>query len=203
MRKLIIITTSAILTILLFFIIYLSIYGIKTDNFNTFINNKVKKYNSNLTLKLDDVFIKLNLTQASININSNNAILLNNNNLLKIFNIDINLNALKFIKKENSIKNIKIETSENSINDITSLLNSIDYDLSRFKFYSQIKKGLIKFKLDAEFDSIEDKIEFLQTHIIEYQNKVSKKLKSKVQSYELTDFPEYEGVLSILKYLEQ
>ena len=159
MRKLILTTTSVILTILLASIIYLSNYGIKTDNFNTFINNKVKDYNSNLTLKLDDVFIKLNLTQASFNINTENAILIANNNSLKILNIDINLNALKFIKKENSIKNIKIETSENSIKDLTSLLNSINYDLSRFIFYSQIKNGLIKFKLDTEFNSIEDKID--------------------------------------------
>ncbi len=158
MRKLILITISAILTILVVSIIYLSIYGIKTDNFNTLINNKVKEYNSNLTLNLDDVFIKLNLTQTSLNINTENAILLANNKSLKILNIDINLNALKFIKKENSIKNIKIETSENSLKDITSLLNSIDYDLSRFIFYSQIKKGLIKFKLNTEFNLIDEKI---------------------------------------------
>ncbi len=160
MRKLILTTTLAILTILLVSIIYLSIYGIKTDNFNTFINQKVKNYNSNLNLKLGDVFIKLNLTQASLNINTENAILLADNNSLKILNIDINLNALKFIKKENSIKNIKIETSENSIKDMTSLLNAIDYDLSRFIFYNRIKNGLIKFKLDTEFDPIEEKINF-------------------------------------------
>ena len=158
MRKLILTSTSAILTVILVSIIYLSIYGIKTDSFNTFINNKVKDYNSNLTLKIDDVFIKLNLTQASLNINTENAILIADNNSLKILNIDINLNALKFIKKENSIKNIKIETSENSIKDLTSLLNSINYDLPRFIFYSQIKNGLIKFKLDTEFNLIEEKI---------------------------------------------
>ena len=158
MRKLILISISAILTLLLVSIVYLSIYGIKTDNFNTFINKKVKEYNPKFTLNLDDVFIKLNPSHASININTENAILIADNNSLKIYKIDINLNALKFIKKENSIKNIKIETSENSIKGITSLLNSIEYDLSRFIFYSQIKKGLIKFKLNAEFDSIEDKI---------------------------------------------
>ena len=81
--------------------------------------------------------------------------MISNNNSFKILNIDINLNALQFIKKENSIKNIKIETSENSIKDLTSLLNSINYDLSRFIFYSQIKNGLIKFKLDTKFNSNE------------------------------------------------
>ena len=157
MRKLILTLTSVIITISLFSIIYLSIYGIKTDNFNTFINNKVKEYNSNLAIKLDDVFIKLNLTQASLNINTENALLIANNNSLKILNIDINLNTLKFIKKENSIKNIKIKSSENSIKDVTSFLNSIDYDLSRFIFYSQIIKGQIQFQLDTEFNSIEEK----------------------------------------------
>ena len=158
MRKSIFITISSILTILLVFIIYLSIYGVKTDNFNNFINNKVKEYNSNFTLKLDDVFIKLNLTNASININTKNAILLAENISLKILNIDINLNFFNFIKKEKSIKSLKIESAENSIKHITSLLNSIDYDLSRYIIYSQIKNGKIKFKLDAVFDSIENKI---------------------------------------------
>ena len=158
MRKFIFITTFTILTTLLFSIIYLTIYGIKTNNFNTFINSKIKEYNSALNLRLNDVFIKLNLSQGTININTKNSTLIAENNNLKIINIDINLNIIKFIRKENSIKNIKIETSENSINDITSLLNSINYDLPRFIFYSQIKKGIIKFKIDTEFDTIKQKV---------------------------------------------
>ena len=114
MRKLILTTTLAILTILFVSIIYLSIYGIKTDNFNTFINTKVKEYNSRLNLKLDDVFIKLNLIQGSLNINTKDAILIAENNEIKILNTDINLNIIKFIKKEKKraiilkIQNLKL-----------------------------------------------------------------------------------------------
>tara|TARA_A100001011_G_scaffold348806_1_gene386919 strand:+ start:28 stop:3006 length:2979 start_codon:yes stop_codon:yes gene_type:complete len=151
MRKKILITSLVIFLIILFSIAYLSFYGIKTDNFNNFINSKVKEYNSRLTLKLVDVFIKLNLSQGSININTKDTFLITENDSLEISNLDININILKFFKKENSIKNIKIESAENSIKDVTSLLNSIDYDLSRYVFYSQVKKGLVKFKLDAEF----------------------------------------------------
>ena len=158
MRKLILITVSTVLIILAVSVIFLSIYGVRTDNFNAFINSKVKEYNSRLTLKLNNTFIKLNLTQGSINISTKNATLLGDNNSIKILSVDINLNVLKFLKKENSIKNIKVETSENSIKDITSLLNSINYNLSRFIFYNQIKKGIIKFKLDTELDSIEQKV---------------------------------------------
>ncbi len=158
MRKTILIAISATLTILLFFLIYLSIYGLKTDNFNSFINSKFKEYDDRLNLKLDSVFIKLNIIQGSININTKNSILIAENTEIKILDTDINLNILKFIRNENSIKNIKIVTSENSIKNVTSIINSINYDLSRYILYSQIKKGLIKFKLEAEFDNIEQKL---------------------------------------------
>ncbi len=158
MRKTILIIISITLTILFFSLIYLSTYGLKTDNFNTFINTKVKEYNSRLNLKLDDVFIKLNLIQGSLNINTKDSILIAENNEIKILNTDINLNIIKFIKKENSIKNIKIQSSENSIKRVTSILNSLNFDLSRYVLYSQIKKGLIKFKLEADFDNISQKL---------------------------------------------
>ena len=90
MRKTILIIISITLTILFFSIIYLSTYGVKTDNFNTFINTKVKEYNSKLNLKLDAVFIKLNLLQGSININTEDTILIAENNEIKILNTDIN-----------------------------------------------------------------------------------------------------------------
>ncbi len=158
MRKTILIIISITLTIIFFSLIYLSTYGVKTDNFNTFINTKVKEYNSRLNLKLEDVFIKLNLFKGSININTEDAILISENNEIKILNTDINLNIIKFIKKENSIKNIKIQSSENSIKKVTSILNSINFDLSRYVIYSQIKKGLIKFKLEADIDNISQKL---------------------------------------------
>ena len=158
MRKSILIIISVALSILFFSLIYLSTYGVKTDNFNTFINNKFKEYNSRLNLKLDSVFIKLNLIQGSININTKDSILIADNNEIKILNTDINLNIIKFIKKENSIQNIKIQSSENSIKRVTSLFNSINFDLSRYVLYSQIKKGMIKFKLEAEFDTINQKL---------------------------------------------
>ena len=158
MRKTIFIIILVTVTALFFSIIYLSIYGLKTDNFNSFINNKVKEYNARLNLELNAVFIKLNLIQGSININTKDAILIAENKEIKILNTDINLNISQFIKKENSIKEINIEFAENSIKKVTSLLNTINFDLSRYMLYSQIKEGLIKFKLEAEFDTISQKL---------------------------------------------
>ncbi len=153
MRKKIIISSILILSILIICLTYLSIYGIKTDKFNNFINNKVKDYNSKLTLQTESVYIKLNLSDTAININTKNANLIAEFKKIKISNIDINLNLIKFLKNENSIKNIKIESSSNFIKDVTNFLNIIDYNLSRYIFYSQIREGLIDFQIDTKSDS--------------------------------------------------
>ena len=153
MRKKIIITSISILSILIICLTYLSTYGIKTDKFNNFINNKVKDYNSKLTLQTETVYIKLNLSETAININTKNANLIAEFKKIKISNIDINLNLIKFFKNENSIKDIKIESSSNLIKDVTHFLNIIDYNLSRYIFYSQIKEGSIDFQIDTKSDS--------------------------------------------------
>ena len=141
----------SILTFLLLFVFYLSTYGLKTDNFNNFINTKAKEYNPKLTIKLDDVFIKLNLMQTSININTKDANFNAGSNSIKISKIDINLNIINFIRRENSVKNITIQSKENSIKEVTSLLNALVYNLSRYIFYSQIKNGLINFEIITKF----------------------------------------------------
>ena len=153
MPKKILITGISILLILVTCISYLSIYGIKTDKFNNFINNKVKDFNSKLTLQTENVYIKLNLSERAININTKNANLIAEFNTIKISNVDINLNLIKFLKNESSIKNIKIKSASNLIKDVTSFLNTIDYNLTRYIFYSQIKEGLLNFELDAKLDS--------------------------------------------------
>ena len=158
MRKIIFITTITILTILVSSIIYLSTYGIKTDSFNKLIDKKVKEFNPKLTVQLEDVFIKLNLRSASININTQEARFIVESSYLKIDNIDINLDIAKFIQKENSIKKINIRSKDILVKDITSFLNIINYDLSRYILYSQIKGGLIKFELETQFDENIQKI---------------------------------------------
>ncbi len=153
MLKKIIITFILILIFLLIFVTYFSLYGIKTDSFNSFIDSKVKEYNPQLSIKLGDVFIKLNIPEYSVVINTKNAIFNLESNPVKISNININLNIYNFIKRENSIKSIKLQSKKNSIKNLTYLLNTINYNLTRYKFYSQIEEGLIDFQLDIQSNS--------------------------------------------------
>ncbi len=152
MARKLLITFVSVLIFFLIFVAYLSIYGFKTEKFNNFIIEKVKEHNSKLSLNLNQVFVQLNLSQSSIKISTENVSFVSENYPVKVSKLDINLSILKFIKNENSIKNIKIKSSENSIKNLTSLLNSIDYNLDRYKFFSQIKKGFINFELETKYD---------------------------------------------------
>ena len=158
MRRKIFFISASILIILITCITYLSIYGIKTEKFNNFINNKLKQYNSKLILEVDEVFIKLNISELALNINTNSANLIAETFPIKVSKIDINLDLIKFLKKENSIKSVRVISSNNFIKDVTSFLNEIDFNLARYVFYSQINKGSLNFKLNAKFDDLSQNI---------------------------------------------
>ena len=154
MRRKIFFIIASILIFLITCVTFLSIYGIKTEKFNNFINNKLKQYNSKLILEVDEVFIKLNISELALNINTNSANLIAETFPVKVSKIDINLDLIKFLKKENSIKSVRFISSNNLIKDVTSFLNVIDFNLARYMFYSQINKGLLIFELDAKFDDL-------------------------------------------------
>ena len=60
MRKLIYITIISFITIIVGMLIFLITTGIKTDNFNSLINEKVNEIDPKVKLKLKEVNFKLN-----------------------------------------------------------------------------------------------------------------------------------------------
>ncbi len=104
MRKYLIYSTLATLGLIVIFLVYLSAYGIKTEKFNDLIRVKIKQFDPKLSLNINDVFLKLNVKEKSININIQNAKLYVDKKYINLSKIDLNLDVLKFLKKENSIK---------------------------------------------------------------------------------------------------
>ena len=144
MRKYFIFSTLAIIGVIVIFIIYFSIYGIKTEKFNNLILDKIKTYDSKLSLDFNDVFLKLDIGEKDLKISIENAKININNQFIDLSVIDINLDILKSLKKENSIKKIKISTKRNKINKVTSFLNSYKFSIQRFIIYNQIEDGFIE-----------------------------------------------------------
>ena len=154
MRKYFIFSTLSIIGLIIIFVIYFSIYGIKTDKFNKLILDKIKSYDAKLILDINDVFLKLDIDEKTIKINTENSKLNFKNEFIEFSKIDINLDILKALKNENSIKTIKISTKKNKINKITSFLNSYKFSLPRLIIYSQIEDGFIE--ADININNIEN-----------------------------------------------
>jgi len=152
MRKYLLFLTFSTIGIIIFSIIYLSTYGIKTEKFNNFIIDKIKKFDSKLSLRLENVFLKLDIKEKSIIINSENTKIYVDKESINLANIDINLDLIKFIKNENSINKIIIKTEENKIKNVTNFLNIYKFNLPRFIFYNQIKDGNIKAIIDINYN---------------------------------------------------
>ena len=148
MRRYLIFSILSIIGAITIFIIYFSIFGIKTERFNSLILDKLKTYDSKLSLDINDVFLKLDINEKTIKINTENAKLNFNNEFIDLSKIDINLDILKVLKNEKSLKKIKISTKKNKIKKITNFLNSYKFSLPRLIIYNQIEDGFIEAEIN-------------------------------------------------------
>ena len=152
MRKNIFIVLSLFIFLLFLVLFYLSYYGIKTNKFNNLINDQIKNFDKKLSLKTEDVFLKLSLKDKSINIYTSNSKIFFEKNFIDLSEIEVNLDLIKFIKKENSIKKVEVKTNENSIKDITNFINSYKFNLRNFIILNQIEKGKAKIAAVINFN---------------------------------------------------
>ena len=151
MRKYLIYSTLTIIGVIVIFVIYLSIYGIKTERFNNLIIDKIKSIDSKIKLDIKDVFLKLDLKKRSIKIYTENSKLNFENKYINFSKIDLNLDFLKYLKKENSIKTVKISIKKNKINKITDFLNYYKFNLPRLIIYNQIEDGYLEANIFLKF----------------------------------------------------
>ena len=152
MRKYILISSIGFIGLIILILIYLSTFGIKTNQFNNLINEKVKNFDQKISLQIQDVYLKLDLAKKNIKINTQNSKVYVDNDFLELSNIDINLDLIEFIKNNNSIKTIEIVSKDNSIKKVTNFINSYKFSIPRLLIFKQIEGGKIKASLNIFFN---------------------------------------------------
>ena len=152
MRKIISIIIISIITFLIAIFIFLTTKGIKTDNFNSLINEKVKEINPKIKLKLDQVNFKLNPSNFEFEIFTLDPQVAINEKNIDLENIKFDLNIFDYISNINPISEISIISKENDISELTDFLNEYEFNLSRNLIFKQIKKGKIKIISNITFD---------------------------------------------------
>ena len=110
--------------ILIVVIFYLSIFGIKTDKFNTQIINNILKINNKINLRLGEVNYLLNPYNFTVNIRTTNPQILLEGKNLGIKNIQTNVVLKSLVNDRFSIDDLQITTKEIKLNDIISLVRT-------------------------------------------------------------------------------
>ena len=133
-------------------ILYLSIFGIKTDKFNNQITNNTFKINKKIKLTLKKVKYQLNPYNFTINIKTKNPQILLEGRNLGIENIQTNVSIKSLINKEFSIDYLELVTKEIKLKDIIALGRVFQDSPQLFVLNTIIKDGIISANINLKFD---------------------------------------------------
>ena len=152
MRKIIIITATITISIILVTIIFLSTKGIKTDNFNNLINQKINEINPKIKLKINYVNFKLRASDFKFEVKTLDPKITINEKKIDLELIKFDINIIDYFNKKNPVTKISVISKENNINQLTNFLNEYEYNLSRDLILKQIRGGKIKIVSDIMLD---------------------------------------------------
>ena len=138
--------------ILVLAILYLSIFGIKTDKFNNQIINNTLKINKKINLNLKDVKYLLNPYNFSIDIKTKNPEILIEGRSIGIKNIHTNVGLKPLINNQFSIDYLNIKTKEIKLDDIIILAKVFQNSPQLFVLNTFIKDGFITANVSLNFD---------------------------------------------------
>ena len=143
---------SLLIFILIIFIAYLSIFGIKTNKFNDKIKNKVSELNKKINLDLKTVKILLDIKDLALEIKINKPNIIFENQKLPLEYVKTSISIKSFIKNEFSVNNLNISTKEIKLNNIISLARSFKNSTELFLLDKIIKDGYVVGNIYLNFD---------------------------------------------------
>ena len=153
MIKGIIKTLLTVILVLILGILYLSIFGLKTEKFNNQIKKSISEVNSKINFQINDVNYLLNLKDLSINISTNNSKLSIDDRVIDIKNIKTNISIKSFINNQYSIDDLEISTAEIKIKDLLFFTREVHNSPQLFILSKIIKDGSIEVDASINFDT--------------------------------------------------
>ena len=152
MRKYLFIIPITIIFLFASIITYLNFFGIKTDKFNKLIYSKISQINPKLSSEINDVFIKLDIKEQTIKLETSNVKLQIAEEYLYLDKIISKL-SISNLFNNRSIQSLEILLREDEISNFKSFISEYDYNFSRELILGQIKKGKFKASIVLDFQN--------------------------------------------------
>ena len=105
--------TILILVFILFsFCIYLSVYGINTDKFNSIISQKISERDNDFDIKLNKIKIFLDLGKLKLEAKTKNPIIFYKKSKIELKSISTSLPLFSILNQEVKLENLKFTTKK-------------------------------------------------------------------------------------------
>lgn len=154
MKKIIYRSIIILLLIVFSSIMYLSVFGIKTNRFNSQIISQIKNIEPNIEIKINDISAKLNLFTFTLDIKTVGTDLLYKNKKLKLENIKSKISLRSYMNKKFAFSEISISTKSLLIKDLVGFIRMINNDPKLFVAEQFIDNGYIVADLKLEFNEL-------------------------------------------------
>jgi hypothetical protein len=163
MQKIIYSLFVILISLVVFFIIYLSTIGIETTKFNNIIINEIKKKDPNIQLSLDKIKLKFDVRKIQIYLSTIEPKIIYEGINVPVKEINLYSKIISILKSKNEINQIIVSLENFDIKDIQKLAARIKP--SNFKNYllnnlnnGEVEKILIDVKLSENLNIDEYKV---------------------------------------------
>ena len=141
--KIIFRTIFLLLTLLIFFVGYMTFIGLETKRLNNQIAEKIKGVNENLRLELKEIKLIFDPISFSINAKTIGPRLIVKNKAIEIENIKTRVSLRSLINNKFSLENLEISTNSLKIKNLISLIRSVNNSSELYILEKIIKKGYL------------------------------------------------------------
>ena len=159
MRKYFFIIPITIIFLFLAIVAYLNFFGLKTDKFNKLIYSKISQINPKLSSEINDVFIKLDIKEQIIKLETSNVKIQIAEEYLVLDKIISKL-SLSNLLNNRSVQSLEILLREDEISNLKSFISEYNFNFSRELILNQIKKGKIKASIFLDFQNKSKKFDY-------------------------------------------
>ena len=160
MFKLLIRIFLLLIILIALFIIYLGVFGIKTNKFNELIKSQISNVDNRLDIDLQDVFFKINFKERSFSLNGKNVKLFVHKENQEFANVDLLIDFRSIFNQDNKIKKIIINSKENEINKLLKFIKTYKINIPVLYLENSVTKGRIVYDIIVESkDKILDEVE--------------------------------------------
>ena len=144
MQKIIYSIFFILITLVVSFIIYLSMVGVETTRFNNIIINEFKKKDPNIQLSLNKIKIKFDLKKIQVYLSTVEPKIIYQNIKIPIKEINLYTKIISILKSKNQINQAILSLEDFNIEDIQKL--AVKIKPSNFKTYllNNLEKGKIE-----------------------------------------------------------